>query len=589
MNAMRVESGIPLSTFMYGFIDDGLDFPRGQASAGNVSSGPAGTSCCGCTAWDHDGSCTDWYAGHEIGHTLGRAHPVPGAELCGHSADDANYPYNNALISNGNAYGFDVGDPGLNPLLQMAVYPGFLWYDLMSYCDSLWISDYTYDAMYSFMIANNLDAARPQGARLQGDFLSVFGDITPDGDTATFHHLRRLDDVAQIPELVPGDYYIRLLDAGNAVLADYAFTAEVVQNVDHTVLSFGQVVSFTAGTAHVQIVRLADGQVLVSETLSANPPAVSDVALQGAPNPVTGTVTLAWNASDADGDTLSFDVLYSVDNGATFQPLQVNVEGSPTQIDTRPLGGSSSAVLRVVASDGIQSDYADSAAFTMENKPPQPQILLPSDGTQIHYGQLLNFVGQALDYQDGSISGVNLVWSTQDGQLGTGALLSIDDLPVGTNEITLEATNSQGLSASAQVTVVVDDDLDWPGPTLDVGPSQVSWHVFSGTTALQTAQVRVSNAGGGSLDWFASEEAPWLSVDVMSGTAPFSLTLTVDPSGMHEGMVLSATLVITAPSSGRLPIQTISIPIGLYMGDVYRANPFIPSHWIYLPLVLKGC
>lgn len=588
MAAMRAESGIPVSTFMYGFIDDGLNFPRGQASgSANVSSGPAGTSCCGCTAWDHDGSCTDWYAGHEIGHTLGRAHPVPGSELCGHSADDPNYPYNNAQISNGWAYGFDGGDPGLNPLLQMAVYPGFLWYDVMSYCDSLWISDYTYEAMYDYMMAHNRETTGLQKARLQGDFLSVFGDIVPDSDTATFYHLRRLSDVAEIPALVPGDYSIRLLDAGQAILADHAFTPEPVENVDHTVLSFGQVVSFTAGTAHVQIVRLADSQVLVSETLSANPPAVSDVALQGAPDPVTGTVTLAWSASDPDGDPLSFDVLYSVDGGSNFQPLQLNVGASPAQIDTRPLGGSSSAVLRVVASDGVQSAHADSAPFTMEDKPPQPQILLPTDGTQIHYGQLLNFIGEALDAQDGSVSGANLVWSNQAGQLGTGALLSIDDLPVGTNTITLEATNSKGLSASTQITVVVDDDLDWPGPTLDVGPGQVSWHVLSGTTALQTAQVRISNAGGGSLDWFTSENAPWLSVDVLSGTAPFSLTLTADPAGMHDGMVLSATLVITAPASGRQTIQKVSIPVGIYMGDVYRANPTIPSHWIYLPLVLN--
>ena len=51
---------------------------------------------------------------------------------------------------------------------------------------------------------------------------------------------------------------------------------------------------------------------------SANPPALSNVALQGAPSPVSGVVTLGWTASDADGDPLTFDIFYSRDNGTTF-------------------------------------------------------------------------------------------------------------------------------------------------------------------------------------------------------------------------------------------------------------------------------
>ena len=61
------------------------------------------------------------------------------------------------------------------------------------------------------------------------------------------------------------------------------------------------VVNFEPGTRMVQIVRNADNLVLGSQAVSANPPSVSNVALQGAPNPVTGVVTLGWTASDPDG------------------------------------------------------------------------------------------------------------------------------------------------------------------------------------------------------------------------------------------------------------------------------------------------
>lgn len=601
LQAMRVENGVPANVFMYGMISDAAGFfPRGQAWGGNVSSGPAGVFCCGSSAWDFDGSYADWYAAHEIGHTLGRGHPAVNAddpstldvfEGCGHSPDDPNYPYSLAKISSGYAEGFDVGDPGLNPALQMAVYPGIFWYDVMSYCPNEWISDYTYDAMYDYMMAHpsNRAVATIAGPQIGGDFLSVFGSIATDGDVAAIHRLRRLSSVASIPELVPGgdDYRIRLLDAGGATLIDYPFTPDVTYNNDDPTLSFGQVVTFTAGAVQVQIVKGPADQVLASQSFSANPPTISDVALQGAPDPVTGTVALVWTASDPDGDTLSFDVLYSADGGASFQPLQVGVSSSSAQVDTTQIGGSTSAVLRVVASDGVNTAQGDTNPFTLANKPPQPYILTPADGTQVHYGQLINFSGEAWDLQDGSVSGAGLVWSNQSGQLGTGPLLSVDDLPVGVHTITLQATNGAGLSASATVVVTVDDDLDWPGPTLSVAPSQVAWHVSAGATQAQTAELSLSNAGQGNLTWAASEDATWLTISAVTGTVPYSLTLTADPTGLADGTALTATLWITSPASTGHTTETIAIPVGLTVGDVYREQSVLTSYEVYLPVVLR--
>ncbi|GIW45533.1 MAG: hypothetical protein KatS3mg077_2815 [Candidatus Binatia bacterium] len=72
LDALRKENGIADSIFMYGMISDGAAFPRGQACCGkNVSTGPAGNNWVG------------FYAGHEIGHTLGRGHPSTGNGECG--------------------------------------------------------------------------------------------------------------------------------------------------------------------------------------------------------------------------------------------------------------------------------------------------------------------------------------------------------------------------------------------------------------------------------------------------------------------------------------------------------------------------
>ena len=242
-------------------------------------------------------------------------------------------------------------------------------------------------------------------------------------------------------------------------------------------------------------------------------------------------------------------------------------------------------MLRVVARDGANTAEGDTTPFTMANKPPQPQILLPADGTQFHYGQLVNFMGEAEDSLDGSVADAGLSWSNQYGPLGTGALLSVDDLPVGVNYITLDAINSAGLSASTQITVIVDDDLNWPGPTLDVVPIQVSFQVAPGESLPVSADVWISNAGseGGDLVWAAQEDASWLTISAMTGTMPFTLTLQADPAGLSAGDLLTTTLRITATGS---VTQTAAVPVSLAVGSQWTPPAF--PYRIYLPLVLRG-
>ena len=600
-----LDVGLKPNAFYYGMISDASNnFPRGQAVYDKTSVGPSGTPGqffnLG-NGWDTDGSYADWYAAHEIGHSLGRAHPNPGSdnpatgnttENCGHSRSDPGYPYGNTSTASApigpadnSMEGFDVGDPyfGIAP----AVLPSNIWNDVMSYCNNQWISDYTYTAMYNNMIANpSLKAlSTPQA----GDFLAASGVINPEAEVAGFAYIRRVDNVVNVPVQVPGDYSLRLLDGDDNPLAEHAFTPDL--NDDTGTLGFGLVVDFEPGTRLVQIVRNADDLVLGSQAVSANPPEISDVALQGATEPVEGVVTLGWTASDLDGDTLSFDVAYSRDNGTTFQPVALALSGSSTEIDTASLGGSGTAVLRVTATDGVNSAYADSTPFVMAPKPPQVFILTPQDGLHIHYGQLVNFSGFAQDAQDGTVADAGLSWwDDSDNLLGSGPLLSLDSLPVGENVIFLVAINSLGETATTYVTVFVDDDLSLPGPTLTAGPSPVSWQVNAGSTDAVTADVSINNSGSGDLNWTASEDAAWLTTSVISGTVTAdgdasTLTLSADPTGLAEGVTYSASLTISTPASGSIPAQSVVIPVTLSVGDVHTVGP--SESKIFLPTIIR--
>jgi hypothetical protein len=582
-----------------------------------VSSGPTGP---GTQGWDFDGSYGDWYAGHEIGHTLGRAHPDPNSddpatkntvEGCGHSRSDPNYPYAQALIgASGDTEGFDSGEPSLS--VPRAIYPGNVWADVMSYCDNQWVSDYTYQGMWTYMTNNpslntamepedvakanelrallNLSDApvyAPDNATVSGDFLVVQGTIIPDLKSATIQNLQRKTSVTSIPPLTPGSYSIRLLDASNAQLADYPFTPEADDDSAVGALSINQIVNFVTGARSIVIVG-SDGTFWGSAVISPNAPSVSNVALQGAPNPVTGTVTLAWTASDADNDALSFDIFTSRDGGATLQPIKSGVTGNSTPIDTNTLGGGS-ALFRVVASDGVNTGQADSPSYTLANKPPMPMILTPGDNHHIHYGQLVNFSGAAMDWQDGGVKGANLQWSNQFGSLGTGELLSVDDLPVGVNIITLKATNSKGQMATASITVIVDDDLSLLGPTLTAGPTQFGWQFAPDATTPEAQTLDIGNAGSGDLNWTASTDAPWLSLSAANGTAPSSITLTANPSGVSNSSALQGTLTLVAPATSSNPTQTLTIPVGLSKGvNAYRGPLNDGPKWFrHLPIVVR--
>lgn len=566
---------------IYGLIpqvpdDKGVFFTRGACCTGVVGAGP---------------SDAPDYAAHEIGHFLGREHPVEGATICEHSASDPNYPYANSLIAtpfadtaNGLA-GFDGGDASL--LIPRSMFPTLILgpgtqghYDVMSYCKPSWISDYTYNKLHICLGAlhalpgvtpgcGQAGQQRGPGTAQQGDWLTVFGSISP--AHAVDFIARRADRNYSPPRSVSGTHSIRLIAAGGATLADYPFTPDEVADAaapgsSSAPGSFGQVVPFVAGTQEIQIVDGTAGSAVIGQkTVSPNAPAVSGVALQGLPDPVTGQVTLAWNASDADADSLTYDIFFTRDLGATLQPLLLGISQKSAQVDTTNLAGGS-AQLRVVATDGVQSAFADTSVFALTNKPPKPRILSPADGAIIHVGQLINIEGAATDPQDGVIAASSLAWSIPGRSLGSGSRLSITDLPAGLNQISLTATNSVGVSATATATVNVKVNVDLPGPTLTAGPMQIGWHLGTGESDLQTAPLQVSNSGGGSLQFTAASSAPWLTLSATTGTAPAIITLTADPAGFGGGTTTDATVTVTTAGS---PSQVIQVPVTLSVGNTF--------------------
>lgn len=216
-------------THYYGIVHNGGDFMKGCSLGYLQSATSEGPSpAAGPTGlptgqpqwkWDKDGSYGDWYAGHELGHTVGRLHSFVCNSQCAQNPSDCaylnpHYPYPHGLLSGpdtlNNPYfvGLDIGDDvpittssgtAISPV-PPTVYPGTSSHDVMTTkCNNRWISDYTYKGILQRL--REEDAVEDITAAIPAELLV----------TGSAHHpnLRLVNDVINA----------RTLDQGNTEAA----------------------------------------------------------------------------------------------------------------------------------------------------------------------------------------------------------------------------------------------------------------------------------------------------------------------------------------------------------------------------------
>src|SRR5262249_59412911 len=119
-------------------------------------------------------------------------------------------------------------------------------------------------------------------------------------------------------------------------------------------------------------------------------------------------------------------------------------------------------------------------------------------------------------------------------------------LPAGTSgnfTVTVRATNiaGDGVPGNADTTdqdfaLVIYNGTSAPPtqPTIGVNPTSLSFTATAGGSNPANQTISVTNTGGGTLNFTASDDASWLTVSPASGTAPSTLTASVNISGRSE-------------------------------------------------------
>ncbi len=323
-----------------------------------------------------------------------------------------------------------------------------------------WISQKNYEQLVGQMCGGGASAAPVQAKAPQtADTLLVTGIISNTAPaTGTLDPLFKLSNVPTYTLPVGSQYCVRLKVAASATLGDYCFDESFEDDsaTPAPVAPFAMVVPYPLGLNRVELYNVAT--LLGSRTASAHPPTVALKYPNAIGLTLSGIHDVVWTGSDLDGDALTYTVLYSRDNGATWMGIGSGITGGRYSVDFSGLPGTTGASgrIKVMVSDGFYSaESLPGAAFTIANKPPTAVIISPPDGADFTVGPKVVLEGMGVDLEDKTLGDSALSWtSSKDGALGTGQLLEAN-LSVGTHTITLTAKDSGGLTATATIQVSV--------------------------------------------------------------------------------------------------------------------------------------
>jgi hypothetical protein len=135
--------------------------------------------------------------------------------------------------------------------------------------------------------------------------------------------------------------------------------------VETEATGFAFSIPYYTGTRKIQLTD--NGNVLTEREVTPNPPTVWVTYPNG--GEILGglaTHTITWQGSDPDGDNLSYAVMYSSDGGVSWQPLALDLRDTKYFWNTSNLSTGDNYLIRVIASDGVNTGMDDSdSTFTI--------------------------------------------------------------------------------------------------------------------------------------------------------------------------------------------------------------------------------
>lgn len=218
-----------------------------------------------------------------------------------------------------------------------------------------------------------------------------------------------------------------------------------------------------------EVVEVLTGDVLAAVDRSPAAPVVSFEGLDligGGPVVIDRPTRIRWTGSDADGDELTYSLLYSPD-GEAWLPIVPTTDATEVMVDPNVIPRNEQGRLRLVASDGFNATIIESGEIAMlGGGQPEVYILSPNNFNAFSERNATVFHGYAYDLEDQTIDAIE--WnSSVDGNFASGRLVTADNLTPGLHQITASVTDTDGnVAVSASIGIVIQA-RDQVTPDLD--------------------------------------------------------------------------------------------------------------------------
>jgi hypothetical protein len=133
-----------------------------------------------------------------------------------------------------------------------------------------------------------------------------------------------------------------------------------------------------------------------------------------------------------------------------------------------------------------------------------------------------------------------------------------EDQTAGTGDTPAARVSTGASTPWMMATVVFKNGAPTP-PALAVSPGSLSFGATQGGADPSAKTLSVTNAGGGSLAWSASESASWLALSPSSGTNAGTITVTSSIAGLAPG-TYTTDVTVSAAGAGGSP-KTIPVTL----------------------------
>jgi hypothetical protein len=292
--------------------------------------------------------------------------------------------------------------------------------------------------------------------------------------------------------------------------------------------------------------------------LSVSPVSLSFVGVEGGVAPAAKSVSV----SNAGGGSMVWSVSESV-GWLSVSPAGGTNAG--TVMVTPSIAGLSAGTYTTdVTVVGAGSSRTVAVTLTVD---PPPPVLSVSPASLAFGGMAGGADPAARALSVSNLGGGTMSWSASE----NGAWLSVSTsgetvtvtpaiagLAAGTYtaQVTVTAPGATGSPMTIPVTLTLD-----PPPTppvLSASPAALAFSGTEGGSSPAAKTISVSNSGGGTLEWAASEDAAWLAVSPASGSQNGTVTVTASIGGLSAG-TYTADVTITGAGSSRTIAVTLTV------------------------------